>query len=67
MLDKGNEHIHRLTNNGSVYRIRFDMVSETMTWLHAEYETFRIHDNTDKYELKLGGFSHGNVGMHMCL
>ena len=53
----GNECIHLLTNNGSSFRIRFDMINLNGDWLWAEYSDFSIGPESDKYRLSIHGYN----------
>ncbi|KAK2163514.1 hypothetical protein LSH36_78g00037 [Paralvinella palmiformis] len=57
----GNECIHLLTNNGSSFMIRFDMISLDGDWLWAEYSYFSIGALSDKYRLSIRGYN-GTAG-----
>ncbi|KAK2138405.1 hypothetical protein LSH36_3122g00000 [Paralvinella palmiformis] len=52
--------VHLLTTNTS-YRLRFDLVTYDHKWAHAEYSTFWIEPESDKYRLHVRGYS-GNAG-----
>ncbi|XP_021379384.1 angiopoietin-related protein 7-like [Mizuhopecten yessoensis] len=51
----GNDAIHHLTSTDSILRI------ELVTWLgdaaYAQYSTFRVENETEKYRLTISGFS----------
>ena len=56
----GNDNIATLTNSGN-YKIRFDLVTQNNENKYAEYSTFKISDETNKYKLTVSGYG-GNSG-----
>jgi len=57
----GNEHIHQLTKDGGC-KLRVDVQCDSSSfWYWAEYNTFIVANETNKYQLTVAGFS-GNVG-----
>ena len=55
----GNEHLHYLTNSRS-YKLRFDLEDWDGSTAYAEYASFRVTSEADKYRLLLGDYS-GNA------
>ena len=61
----GNDNIHRLTASDDV-KLRVDMEDFDGNIRYAEYSTFKVADEGDKYRLSIGGFS-GTAGDSMAL
>ena len=55
----GNEYLHYLTNTRS-YKLRFDLQDWDGETRHAEYSSFAVTSEADKYRLALGYYS-GNA------
>nr|AAC27742.1 sialic acid-binding lectin 1 [Limacus flavus] len=55
----GNEKIHQLTSHGR-YKLRVEFTFNNKSYF-AEYSTFKILGEADKYKLQVGGYS-GNAG-----
>ena len=56
----GNDLLSQLTANNR-YKLKFDLQSRnTSNWYSAEYSTFRVLSEADKYQLLVGGYS-GNA------
>lgn len=55
----GNEEVHSLTNR-AMYKLRIELYIGG-TWYYAEYSTFSIDSESNKYTLRVSGFS-GNAG-----
>ncbi|KAK2140293.1 hypothetical protein LSH36_1399g00034 [Paralvinella palmiformis] len=47
----GNKYLHLLTNNGSTYKCRVDMLTNDGEWRWAEYGTFSVGTAKDKYRI----------------
>jgi len=58
----GNDLLSQLTLSGH-YKLRFDLQSRnhTSNWYSAEYSTFKVLSETDKYRMQVAGYS-GNAG-----
>ena len=56
----GNDNLHRLTSAGSV-TLRVDLADFEGDIRYAEYTTFKVADEADKYRLSIGGYS-GTAG-----
>ena len=57
----GNDKLYYLTNQGN-YTLRVDLVNINGISYYAEYDSFRINDESDNYQLSgLGAFS-GTAG-----
>ena len=56
----GNENLHRLTAAGSV-TLRVDLEDFEGDIRYAEYTTFKVADEGDKYRFSIGGYS-GTAG-----
>jgi len=57
----GNELLHQLTLSGR-YKLKFDLQSRSNNnWYSAEYSTFIVRSEADKYRLQVSGYS-GNSG-----
>ncbi|KAI8488230.1 Fibrinogen- domains (FReDs) [Branchiostoma belcheri] len=52
----GNENIHLLTNH-KAQRLRVDMMDWEMKTAFAEYDTFRVSNESDQYRLSVSGYS----------
>ena len=53
----GNEQIHQLTKDGGC-KLRFDLqLKYTQVWYWVEYSTFIVANETNNYQLTVGGFS----------
>ena len=52
----GNEYLHYLTNAKS-YKLRFDLEDWDGNTAYAEYSSFRVTSEADKYRLLLGDYS----------
>jgi hypothetical protein len=53
----GNEDIHLLSNNGSTWKIKLEMLTETGVWKHVVYDQFSIGPESDKYRLHVSGYN----------
>ena len=56
----GNDNLHRLTATDDA-TLRVDLEDFDGNTTYAEYTTFRVADERDKYRLLIGGYS-GTVG-----
>jgi ficolin len=57
----GNDQLRTLTQNNK-YKLRMELQSKASgLWYWAEYDTFRVGDESTQYTLTISGFS-GNVG-----
>lgn len=56
----GNDYLHRQTAR-TASTLRIDMENWRQTTMHAEYDIFRIGDESDKYRMKVGNYS-GTAG-----
>ena len=56
----GNELLHRLTNNGN-YKLRFDLLLRNDSWYYAEYSSFIVFSEAQKYRMQVSGYT-GNAG-----
>ena len=56
----GNDNLHRLTAAGNV-SLRVDLEDFEGNITYAEYETFQVADQTDKYRILIGGYN-GTAG-----
>ena len=56
----GNDNLHRLTAAGKVL-LRVDLEDFEGNITYAEYATFKVADQTDKYRIVIGGYS-GTAG-----
>jgi len=57
----GNELLHQLTKDG-LYELRFDVQTlDSGQWYWAEYSTFIVDSEANKYRLAVSGYS-GNAG-----
>ena len=56
----GNDNLHRLTAAGNV-SLRVDLEDFEGNITYAEYATFKVADQTDKYRILIGGYS-GTAG-----
>ena len=56
----GNDNLHRLTATGNV-TLRVDLEDFEGNITYAEYTTFKVADEADKYRLLIGGYS-GTAG-----
>ena len=59
----GNDNLHRLTAAGKV-ELRVDLEDFDGNITYAEYATFKVADEGDKYRLLIGGYS-GTAGDSM--
>ena len=59
----GNDKIHRLTASDDV-KLRVDLEDFDGIIKYAEWSTFKVADERDKYRLSIGGFS-GTAGDSM--
>ena len=59
----GNDNLHRLTAAGNV-TLRVDLEDFEGNFAYAEYTTFKVADEADKYRLLIGGYS-GTAGDSM--
>ena len=59
----GNDNLHRLTAAGDV-TLRVDLEDFEGNIRYAEYTTFKVADEADKYRLLIGGYS-GTAGDSM--
>jgi hypothetical protein len=57
--------MYYLTNNGSNWKIRFQMRSFPGECRYAEYSTFKIGPESDGYRLTIGGYSGDAGGMSL--
>ncbi len=55
--------MYLLTNNGSTFSVRFDLLAWSGPHAWAEYTTINIAPESDKYRLVLGTYSGGTAGM----
>ena len=56
----GNKYLHMLTSQNS-YSLRIDMDNFENESRYAEYSTFSVDSDVNKYTLTIGGYS-GNAG-----
>ena len=56
----GNDNLHRLTAAGNV-SLRVDLEDFEGNITYAEYATFKVADQADKYRILIGGYS-GTAG-----
>ena len=56
----GNDNLHRLTAAGNV-SLRVDLEDFEGNITYAEYATFKVADQIDKYRIQIGGYS-GTAG-----
>ena len=61
----GNDNLHRLTTNADVI-LRIDLEDFDGNITHAEYSTFKVADEVDKYRILLGGYN-GTAGDSMAV
>ena len=59
----GNDNLHRLTAAGNV-TLRVDLEDFDGNFTYAEYTTFKVTDEADKYRLLIGGYN-GTAGDSM--
>ena len=59
----GNDNLHRLTASGDM-ELRVDLEDFDGNITYAEYTTFKVADEGDKYRLLIGGYS-GTAGDSM--
>ena len=59
----GNDNLHHLTDSDDVM-LRFDQEDFEGNITYAEYTTFKVADEADKYRLLIGGYS-GTAGDSM--
>ena len=59
----GNDNLHRLTAAGNV-TLRVDLEDFDGNITYAEYTTFKVADEGDKYRLLIGGYN-GTAGDSM--
>lgn len=59
-LFSGNDNIHVLTNSGLTF-LRIELMDYTGEWRYAEYSTFLVESEANKYRLTISGYS-GNAG-----
>ena len=59
----GNDNLHRLTATDDVI-LRIDLEDFDGNMTYAEYTTFKVADEADKYRLLIGGYS-GTAGDSM--
>ena len=52
----GLEKIHQLTNMRQ-HRLRMEFQLENRTWLSAEYDSFHLENESDKYRIRVSGYS----------
>ncbi len=62
----GNEKIHRLTSGGNK-RLRVDLEDFEGNTSYAEYKTFGVMSENDKYKLILGSYSGMKLFLHVAL
>jgi len=53
----GLEALHQLTNSGGYTRMRAEMYADDNAWYSAEYEYFKVDNETTEYQLSLYGHS----------
>ncbi|CAC5376391.1 Fibrinogen-like protein 1,Ryncolin-2,Tenascin-X,Angiopoietin-2,Ficolin-2,Ryncolin-1,Tenascin-R,Ryncolin-3,Ficolin-1,Fibroleukin,Angiopoietin-4 [Mytilus coruscus] len=56
----GNDNIFTIVN-GKSYKLRIDIEDWSGEWRYAQYEIFKIADESEEYKLTLAGYS-GNAG-----
>jgi hypothetical protein len=61
LLIVGNENMHALTRNGRSYRLRIDLMTYDNKASYAEYSSFWVGQESDKYRLHVSGYS-GTAG-----
>ncbi|KAM7444297.1 cell surface pattern recognition receptor signaling pathway [Porites harrisoni] len=61
----GNDNLHRLTTNADVI-LRIDLEDFDGNITYAEYSTFKVADEVDKYRILLGGYN-GTAGDSMAV
>ena len=61
----GNDNLHRLTTNADV-TLRIDLEDFDGNITYAEYSTFKVADEVDKYRILLGGCN-GTAGDSMAV
>ncbi|CAH3185154.1 unnamed protein product [Porites evermanni] len=61
----GNDNLHRLTTNADVI-LRIDLEDFDGNITYAEYSTFKVADEVDKYRILLGGYN-GTTGDSMAV
>ena len=61
----GNDNLHRLTTNPDVI-LRIDLEDFDGNITYAEYSTFKVADEVDKYRILLGGYN-GTTGDSMAV
>ena len=54
----GNEKVHLLTQAGTTYRLRIEMLFSN-GWMSAEYDQFSLYNETSEYRLNVEGYSNG--------
>ena len=59
----GNDNLHRLTAAYNV-KLRVDLQDLEDNKFYAEYETFKVSDEADRYRLLIGGYN-GSAGDSM--
>ena len=57
----GNEKVHLLTQAGTTYRLRIEMLFSN-GWMSAEYDQFSLDNETGLYRLHVAGYSNGECG-----
>ena len=51
----------QIASQEGAHKVRFDMVTRDDNWLFAEYSSFSIRPETDKYRWSVSGYS-GTAG-----
>ena len=58
----GNEKVHLLTQAGTTYRLRIEMLFTAYGWMSAEYDQFSLDNKTGLYTLHVTNYSNGECG-----
>ena len=53
----GNQYTHLLTNNGSMWKIKIEFLTETNVWKQVVYDSFSIGPESDEYRLHVSGYN----------
>ena len=53
----GNEKVHLLTQAGTTYRLRIEMLFTAYGWMSAEYDQFSLDNETELYRLHVTAYS----------
>jgi len=64
-ISTGNDNIHAITSQGK-YRLRIEMKDFSRNKRYAEYSSFTVANENNKYRLNIGSYS-GNAGMCVTL